>query len=185
MDGALLSLDAAWKNALVADGFFQSSNPIRAIPLETPEQTTEISAIKAQNRAALSPDGTLIVYSANDSGESQVYCTRYPDGSGKWQLSTRGGQHPIWSDDGTKVFFDIEGDEAGIYEVDVTREPSLQFGLPNKIFDLTDVEVETGSGWDITPDAQRLLVVQSGQDNAEVPNTISIIQNWYEEHRDR
>ena len=33
-------------------------------------------------------------------------------------------------------------------------------------------------------DAQRLLVIQSGQDDIETPNTISIIQNWYEEHRD-
>jgi len=185
IEGGLLSFDATWTNAILTKSLRQSNTPIQAISIENPEDGTEIAAMTLGDQAVLSPDGTLIVYTANESGESQVYCTRYPDGSGKWQLSTRGGKNPAWSVDGAKVFYEIEGDEAGIYEIHVTREPSLQFGLPQRIFDLTDVDIEPNNSWDLTPDAQRLLLVQSKQDKIEVPNTISIIQNWYEEHRDR
>jgi serine/threonine-protein kinase len=63
-----------------------------------------------EQEPAFSPDGRWIAYTSNESGPFEVYVRPFPSGtpsgSGKWQISTGGGLHPIWSRDGRDLFYE-------------------------------------------------------------------------------
>ncbi len=188
VDGVIQSFDDAWINVVWSEKPFEQELDLYATTLGAIAERTKLIALTSNSGPfsyALSPDATLFLYTAEDSGESQVYCTRYPDGSGKWQLSTRGGSDPVWSRDGTKVYYTSDEGDRAMYEIEVTREPSLQFGLPRQVFDLSSADADSFTGWSLTNDAERVIVMQPKEDDIETNNSISIIQNWYEEHRDR
>jgi hypothetical protein len=59
-----------------------------------------------QRNATLSPDGRWLAYQSNEAGPTEVYVVPYPDvGSSLHKVSTNGGSHPHWSDDGTELFY--------------------------------------------------------------------------------
>jgi eukaryotic-like serine/threonine-protein kinase len=55
---------------------------------------------------AISPNGRWIAYTSNESGRNEVYVRPFPVASGGlFQVSTGGGSHPLWSRDGSELFF--------------------------------------------------------------------------------
>ena len=55
-----------------------------------------------------SPDGRWIAYTSDESGSNEVYVRPFPEtaAGGKWQVSSGGGQVPVWSPDGRNLFFE-------------------------------------------------------------------------------
>jgi eukaryotic-like serine/threonine-protein kinase len=69
-----------------------------------------------ETSANLSPDTRWIAYSSDESGRREVYVQGFvPDrvpaaGSGKWQISTAGGDKPRWRRDGKELYYiDLDG----------------------------------------------------------------------------
>src|SRR5438309_9806621 len=59
-----------------------------------------------ERNGAISPNGRLLAYEANDSGQFEIYVRPYPDvNSGHWQVSTGGGTRPLWSRNRRELFF--------------------------------------------------------------------------------
>jgi Tol biopolymer transport system component len=52
-----------------------------------------------------SPDGRWLAYASNESGRPEVYVRPFPDAGGKWQVSTDGGNEPVWSRSRNELFF--------------------------------------------------------------------------------
>jgi serine/threonine-protein kinase len=61
-----------------------------------------------EDAPAFSPTGTMIAYQSSDTGRWQVYVQRLSDGR-RVLVSTSGGDHPVWSRDGTFVLYRTEG----------------------------------------------------------------------------
>jgi serine/threonine protein kinase len=56
--------------------------------------------------AVFSPSGKWIAYESNESGQMEVYVRSYPlEAGGKWQISTDGGEQPVWRRDGNELFY--------------------------------------------------------------------------------
>ena len=53
---------------------------------------------------AFSPTGSRIAYVSGESGRYEVFVRDYPGPGGKWQISSEGGQEPVWSKDGRELF---------------------------------------------------------------------------------
>jgi Tol biopolymer transport system component len=54
----------------------------------------------------VSPDGRWIAYASNESGKYEVYVRPFPEADkGKSQISTNGGDNPLWSPDGRDLFY--------------------------------------------------------------------------------
>ena len=52
------------------------------------------------------PDGAWIAYRSDESGRNEVYVDRFPDlGDRRVQVSTGGGTSPLWSPDGTELYY--------------------------------------------------------------------------------
>lgn len=60
----------------------------------------------SQGLPNISPDGKYMAYFSNESGRYEVYMRPFPEvNKGKWQISTGGGESPLWSPDGRELFY--------------------------------------------------------------------------------
>ena len=68
--------------------------------------------------------------------------------------------------------------------VAVETEPSLSFGIPEKLFKNTNLGlgIMSGTPWDIHPDGKRFLMMKPA---AASGGKINVVVNWFEELRQR
>jgi eukaryotic-like serine/threonine-protein kinase len=89
-----------------------------------------------ESGARFSPDSKWLAYSSDESGRREVYIRPFsgkPAGAGKIQISTNGGDFPVWRRDGREVFF-MSADHF-IHGVDLSNLASaLTVPTPVKLF---------------------------------------------------
>ncbi len=131
----------------------------------------------------ISPDGRWMAYASNESGKYEVYVRPFPEvNKGKWQVSTNGGNTPLWSPAGRELYYHV-GDAA--MAVPVETEPTFKPGKPTALFRGTNIRFVSGidmndfTYWDISPDGKRFLMLKDAA--VEGPRKINIVLNWFEE----
>lgn len=105
---------------------------------------------------AFSPDGRWIAYQSNESGSEQIYVRPFPGPGGHWQVSTGGGQFPIWSPNRRELFFQNLANQTMSVEYTATGG-SFDAGMPRVWSDghlLGTVQVPT---LDLAPDGKRFV----------------------------
>lgn len=58
-----------------------------------------------ERNARLAPNGRYVAYVSDESGRPEVYVQPFPDGGQRITVSTEGGQAPVWSRDGSELFY--------------------------------------------------------------------------------
>ena len=129
----------------------------------------------------LSPDGGWLAYTSSESGSQEVYLTRFPSGQGKWQVSAGLGTVPAWSPDGTRLYY--IGPEVNILEVKINTEGRVMLSKPRTVVDGPRLGINPYLGFDFTADGKSLIVIQA--DSTSGTPAIGVIENWYEEFKDR
>ena len=79
-----------------------------------------------------SPDGRWIAYHSNESGRGEIYVRSFPEGSGRQQVSTNGGDYAAWNPEGGELFYK-EGNR--IMVVDVETGAAFRAGKPRVLFE--------------------------------------------------
>jgi hypothetical protein len=64
-----------------------------------------LTGTENQMNGQVSPDGRWVAYPSDESGEPEIYVTRFPRAGGKWQLSHGGGTEPRWRGDMKAIFY--------------------------------------------------------------------------------
>ena len=129
----------------------------------------------------LSPDAKFLAYESNESGRYEVYVQPFPQGGAKWQVSTNGGSQPRWHGDGKEIFY-VQGDT--LMAAPVTTSPAFSGGNAQPLFEDKTAFAARGQQYDVTPDGQRFVVVET-LGEADAGQAIHMVQNWFEEFRDR
>jgi serine/threonine-protein kinase len=134
-----------------------------------------------------SPDGKWIAYTSNESGSYEVYVRPF-SGPGEQRLMSAGagGQQPVWARDGRELFF-LANDRRTLMAVDVTTRPALTTSRPRRLLEferMEDVRPPIYSMYDISPDGQRFLFVQTNEPPRE-PTPLVVVLNWFEELKRR
>jgi len=132
--------------------------------------------LEAQSR--ISPDGRYLAYTSNETGRLEVYVTTYPDGEGKWQVSSEGAAEPMWRGDGRELFF-LRLDRR-MFAVDVDMSDGIEFGRPKSLF-LAPIAAgfNTRNHYSVSKDGQRFLLVSPIGSGTAPPTTVVI--NWWAE----
>ena len=127
------------------------------------------------SRARFSPDGGFVAYSSAETGSFEVYVQTFPEQLGKWQISTHGGQYPIWRGDGKELFY-LSG--VKLMAVDVKTEGKfLTAGVPKALFEIPGLaQVGGRHSYVVTPDGQRFLFITFSE-QAEAAR-INVVINW-------
>jgi hypothetical protein len=120
--------------------------------------------------AKLSPNGQFLAYRSDESKRNEVYVQTFPEHGGKWQVSTGGGDFPVWSRDGRELYF-ISADNK-MMGVDVKGDgKKFDAGVPKPLFD-----VRTQAQFDVSKDGRFLIHVPQDRATTNVP--LTVVVNW-------
>jgi Tol biopolymer transport system component len=154
----------------------ETGNDIFVIPVTGDRKPTTLLATKFnETQAAFSPDGRWVAYTSNESGRAEVYVMPFGGGSGKWQVSTVGGNAAQWRSDSKQIVFRSSG--AGeLSAADVRVEGStLVIGDVRSMFPM--IIGGPRSTYAIARDGQRVLVNTVARPQATA-TPLTVVINW-------
>jgi Tol biopolymer transport system component len=155
------------------------------------EPVTFLGTPARESTSMLSPDGRFVAYVSNESGRAEVYVRPFPDGAGRWQASVEGGGQPRWSRDGRGLYY---VQNTTLMNVSVSTGQGVTLGQPRSLFASDDLRfANSHPGYDVSADGQRFVTVAwfdeiqpgASEPTEPEPPKIRIVQNWYEEFRER
>jgi serine/threonine-protein kinase len=130
--------------------------------------------------ATISPDGKLIAYVSDETGRPEVFVQGYPVGF-KRQVSTDGGNAPLWNAAGNEIFFRSADSVIGVR---VATEPSFMLGRSRVIMQAQGAPATpTARNYAMLADNQFLFVRAQG-DPSRV-QALNVVLNWTTELRKR
>ena len=104
VEEGFLSPDGEW--VVYRLGGTSTVRDIYARPMGADTTVRPLAATDANERAAaLSPDGRWLAYVSDETGRDEVFVTRFPEGTGKWQVSSAGGTSPAWGQGDSELFY--------------------------------------------------------------------------------
>ena len=154
--------------------------------LDNETATPEPLALGTARGQVFSPDGRWIAWDSNRSGQGEIYVSPFPPTGVTYQITTEGGNWPIWSPDGNELFYQLAG---RIRSVDISTEPSLAFGNDRVLgIEGASLAAPARRDYDMAPDGERFLMIfPADQDEFTEPPRpqINIVLNWFEELKQR
>jgi Tol biopolymer transport system component len=130
-----------------------------------------------------SPDGRWLAYVSNESGRFEVYVRPFPGPGGKWQISTEGGNTPVWSRTSRELYFGtLDGKimvasfttDAGSFRPD--RPRPLGGGRYEPILGYRT--------FDLHPDGKRFAILKPQDSQAgEKRDKVVLVFNFFDELR--
>jgi len=125
----------------------------------------------------LSPNGRWLAYTVEDGdGRNEVYVTAYPGPGPHVPISVGGGRAPIWSRDGTELFY-LGNVDNRMYAVTLHFGTTLRADPPQLLFGGNfDRNPGPLANYDVAPDG-RFLMLQKD----EVPVELRVVIGWLDE----
>jgi Tol biopolymer transport system component len=136
----------------------------------------------AELEPSLSPDEHFMAYVSDESGRREVYVRALGGASRRVQLSSEGGDEPVWSSRGGEIFY-RQGPRMIAVPVS-TVAGGVTLGTPAVLFEgAYDVDPfnHDATNYDVTRDGQRFLMVRPVADAAGSREQLNVVVNWYEE----
>ena len=82
--------------------------------------------------ARFSPDGKLVAYATDSTGQTEIWVRPYPAPARPFEFRGEGGHDPVWSKDGSELFFQI-GPRMMSVKILATA-PEFRAGPPEELF---------------------------------------------------
>jgi Tol biopolymer transport system component len=150
------------------------------LPLDGDRQPIPLLATAADEAPAqFSPDGKWVAYSSDESGRREIYVRdvaldRVPAvGSGKWQISTGGGDKPRWRRDGRELYYIAP--EGKLMAVPVRTAPVFEPAVPVLLFEITAAS-SSFFPYDVAADGRFLINTVADAGTSSSP--ITVVLNW-------
>jgi Tol biopolymer transport system component len=148
---------------------------------------------------AISPDGRWIAYETHEikiPGGHDIYIRPFPnidDGKwlistrggeypvfyirpfpniddGKWLISTRGGEYPVWAPDGRELYYWSYSGQ--MTAVRIETEPAFEAGNPEELFGGEYLTFTANRPYDISPDGRRFLMIKEDKEAREAAKPV-------------
>ncbi len=131
-------------------------NDIWLLPLAGEPPRLVLRTPFREEQATLSPDRRWLAYVSWESGRSEVYVVPFPRvEDGKWQLSSAGGDTPVWRADGRELFYATP--DARLMAVTIETAARFTAGAPRPLVSVP-AALEAGLDFDATSDGRRFLI---------------------------
>ena len=122
--------------------------------------------------AKLSPSGKWLAYRSDETKRNEIYVMTFPKPGGKWQISTGGGNLPVWSRDGKELFFVSADNKMMAVEIKgAVSNPEA--GVPKALFDVRLGGINPR--FDVAKDG-KFLIPTALEQAASAP--ITVVVNW-------
>ena len=132
----------------------------------------------------LSRDGHWLAYQSNGTGQYEVYVRPFPDiDDDKRSVSTEGGTEPLWSRDGTELFY--KNGTGELVAAGITTDPGFAVVERNVLFSVAEYqrgdEFCCHPTYDVHPDGERFIMIRRVGARGE----LVLVQNFSTELRER
>jgi Tol biopolymer transport system component len=154
---------------------FNPTNDIYVLSLDDGTPHALVATDANEDAPAVSPDGRWLAYTSTQSvevtGRTNVFVVRFPDGTGRTQITDEGAGRPVWSRDSRELFFPAA--PGVLKSVSVAPGDPVQVGPARTLFPLNNLRFVAAA-----PDG-RLLAFQ--EPPVPRPTEIVVVQNWLQE----
>ncbi|MCH8936074.1 MAG: PD40 domain-containing protein, partial [Gemmatimonadetes bacterium] len=134
---------------------------------------------------AVSPDGRWLAYTSDETGQSEVYVQPLDDGSGgKRQVSLGGGIEPVWSHDGSELYYrsGIMLTGGQVVAIGIQRDPIFALGTRRVLFEDLFRRDLNHANYDVHPTTGDFVMVRS---EATASFQLTVVLNFLEELKAR
>ena len=124
---------------------------------------------------AISSDGRWMAFTSTETGRLEVYLTTFPSMEGKWLVSDSGGLEPLWSADGSSLFY--RSTRHMVMEAPLRFSGSSpQIGAVREVFPLVaELDLEEHV-FDLSPDGQLFVATTISEQHLKAP--VTVVVNW-------
>ena len=148
---------------------------IMRIDSDTPEPVLWLEGPEHFQTGRFSRDSRWIAYANDDRDQGEIFIRGVEGDGRRWQISSAGGTDPLWSMDGSRLYYISRDRRIMAVPIDF-RDDEVVAGAPRELFRQPDLA--PGSFWrnvyDQAPDGRFLLVEKSGDTN----NAIHVQTGW-------
>jgi serine/threonine-protein kinase len=148
---------------LTLDG---SSPPRPYFQLPSQEESPEVS-----------PDGRWLAYASDMSGRYEVYVSGFPQPGRRRQVSLDGGTEPVWSRDGSELFY-RSGEALMAAAVETT--PDFRVQSREVLFEGPYSAWPYHSNYAVTPNGESFVMLKPVEEESA---RLVVVLNWFEELR--
>ncbi len=157
-----------------------SSGDIILVGIDPPEDPVPLVNTNFDERSPKpSPDGRWLAYRSDESGRNEVFVRPIPGPGGKRQVSDNGGTEPLWSHDGSEIFY--RGADGNFYSVAMRTSPTLSVGRRTILFEDSFVPNSAHANYDQHPTTGQFVMVKGTATKSD----LVIVLNWREELKAR
>jgi serine/threonine-protein kinase len=170
--------------SLVVNVIPGNSWDILRVSLDSQHVASSYLATDANEHAPqFSPDGRWVALVSDESGQDEVYVRSFPDPASKTQISVGGGSEPVWSGDGTHLYY-RSGE--GLLSARVSLSPGFALlGRDTVAASMSVVRTSAfgyfSGSYQPTRDGKRILAILADRDDYQ----LVVSPNWTAELRRR
>ena len=159
------------------DNGARGAGDLVGIPLQG--DTTPVALVATpftELHPAVSPDSKWLAYTSNESGANEVYVRPFPNtGDGRWQVSNGGGHAPMWSPDGSELFFLSDG---RLLAAQVRGTPSFDVAGVQPLFDVTGLVIDPfHQSYAVEPGGRSFLFLRPRGGAGPARSTV-LVEHW-------
>jgi len=165
--------------ALLVNSIDGDTWSIFSVPLDSGRVARSYLTTSASEHAPqFSPNGKWVAVASTESGRDEVYVRSFPDPSSKIQISVAGGGEPVWSRDGSRIYY-----RSGSLLLAAKLSFSPTFALLARDTVLSNAAFGSYFSGSYQParDGKRILAIQSDRDDFR----LIVSPNWITELRRR
>lgn len=108
----------------------------------------------------VSPDGKWLAYVSNETGRDEVYVRPWNRDGAAWRISARGATEPVWTPDGSMLFYRESGSQFLIAASLLVSPDRILVALRQGTFPIGGmIPGFTHANLDISPDGQKFAMV--------------------------
>jgi Tol biopolymer transport system component len=161
---------------MTTPGNSQASMAIWVLPLSGDRKPFPYVQTEFQeSQPRLSPDGHWLAYKSNESKRNEIYAVSFPLPGEKWQISTNGGQDPVWSRDGRELYYYSADNKIMAVGIKPSAPATQQspFGVPKVLFEIP--KAANDNGFELSKDGRFLLPAMVEQ---QTSTPMTVVLNW-------
>ncbi len=156
-----------------------TESDIAMLDLGTRHVATFLNSQFNEQYPEFSPDGRWIAYASDESMRIEVYVQDFPGRNRKIQVSSEGGNSPLWARNGKQLFYRWQDQ---FWVVDVQTGLSFSASKPRLLFEKSGYRATSPiRSYDLSLDSQRFLMVKLEERKPTPVTKITLVQNWFEE----
>ena len=126
----------------------------------------------------ISNDGAWIAYFSDETGQPEIYVRPFSGNGGQVKVSSDGGLLPVWSPDGTELFYiDIESRKLMAVRFSVVAGEFV----PESARELLDLPRPYGLRVDVTGDPVRILTDENLLAEGASAHSPTVVVHWFDE----